>query len=360
MQNATTPRAVDVTRGSARVRKPRVQQMAAPDAFAARFQEGHCPPRIHPGDFLQVARAVGIDPTGGTVVNVGAAMGHPGVRHAKTANSDLAWKFFLDHPELQLRSLAFEADPPAVEVLRKTLQTMNESVRSRIDMVYDFVNASTIVDVLRKHNVPRKFLLLKLDIDSIEFPVFAAIVAHFEPQLVLTEVVRDTWLGNPMRWTALAPLRDQARPALYSKNPLRMTYQAALGNFGCYGATPAWWVDHAPRLGYEALLRAPLVRTGQLGPKDLLLIQRRRRRHHLPPAAYNFSCFVDVKQQSWPSPWAATFRAIDDSCQQVDTPYTIEHEGVCCPKEVDGRPTGLSDWCRCGDIEFADKTEPGG
>ena len=114
------------------------------------------------------------------------------------------------------------------------------------------------------------------------------------------------------------------------------------------------WINYAPRFGYEVL---------QTDHRKNFLLVRSDLRALLPPAASNSWCFDIPKTPPGASvqPWANTYRSIDKACNESHTPYTIEHEGVCCPPLIDGQPSGLSyAWCRCDVIKYPERGDGGG
>ena len=300
---------------------------------------GHrCPPPFN--GFLKPLAALGVDLTNGTIVNVGATLTHPGFGN-KHSNQDESWRLFWSHAtEKRMRMVAFEPvpTPSHKETLDRMLNVTGGDVRDRVAMLYEYVDPNTIVRVLRQHGVPSAFPLLKIDIDSLDFHVFAAIVQHFEPALVFVEKYRSHWMGRTIRFAALGGLPGQTPPPRYRREGL--AYWDYLKNFMCCSASPAMWVEHAPSFGYEVYQEE--------GIKNLLLV-RSELRALLPRASSNLTCFSpDPPPGAARWPLANTYRSINKACNATNTPYTVEHGGECCPKQIDGVPTDVSEkWCRC-------------
>lgn len=266
---------------------------------------------------------------------------------------------FFHNDDLRLRMVGFEGDPVAAEHMRQEFnrtggrfELRDDDMRSRVSMAYEYVNVRTIVRALKRFRVPRDFLLLKIDIDSFDFHVFSEIVHHFRPLLVWVEKFGFPWRGNPQRFAALGALPNQTQPPLYHWN---MGFFDALQHFTCAGSSPAMWVEHGPRLGYEVLLG-----DGRAG-KNLLLVPSNRR-STLPAASSNLSCFWSIPEKHARQRWSKTLWQIDLACNASRTPYTVELDGVCCPHEVGGNETGLqqSQWCRCDVIRWKSEEGHGG
>ena len=158
------------------------------DAFTA----GQCPGRLK-DNLINIARELGVDPTNGTIVNLGARLATSSDHKDTKSNIDEAWNLFYNplFRELRLRIVGFEGDPSAVEHMRNEFsrkgsryELQDADMLSRVNMAYEFVDVRTVVRELLQRGVPHKFLLLKIDIDSFDFHVFSKIVRHFEPQLV--------------------------------------------------------------------------------------------------------------------------------------------------------------------------------
>lgn len=317
---------------------------ASHSAFWSRFRAGECPPRHVDSDLIELAQALGIDPTNGTMVNLGARLA---IGHDAKSNTDITWSAFFSKrwEHLGLRVVGFEGDPTGVQKMQSAFNkssVLDDGRRSRINMLYEWVDVHTVVRKLRNHNVPRDFFILKIDIDSFDFHAFQTIVHHFEPKLVFVEKTGNAWRGNPQRFTALQPPPEQVERPLYSMGTVRNVFDAKQ-HFACAGASPALWIEHAPRLGYEVLQSDGDMR-------NLILIPSRLRAAKAIVSSTNLSCFMQDLPSEYPrQQWTKTFRQINQACNVSRTPYFVEHEGVCCPTDIDGNETGLrgSRWCRC-------------
>ena len=207
---------------------------------------------------FRIAETVGVNSTGGTIVNLGARL--LDWRSGKSkSNQDDAWEVFF-RGRLQ-RIVAFEGDPAANrldlhELYNKTGGRffLTEDARDRCDYVPSYAHASTIAHELRTRSVPRQFLLLKVDIDSIELHVVAAILQHFEPLVIHAEAFYERWKEHPVEFAALQRTPQQEKQQAKAPGPRTTAYNVH-SLFGCIGTTAAMWHSYAPRLGYEVQRR---------------------------------------------------------------------------------------------------------
>ena len=78
------------------------------------FTPGHCPLPLSTS-FATVARALGVDPTNGTLVNLGARLSSSASNKDYKSNRDESWEMFFHNDDLRLRMVGFEGDPVAAE-----------------------------------------------------------------------------------------------------------------------------------------------------------------------------------------------------------------------------------------------------
>ena len=142
-------------------------------------------------------------PIRGVVVNIGAYLPHPRTAAARW-NEDHAWKFALQHGSV--RVVAFEPDPAHYNETRHVVRRMG----SRVTLVNEYAEPRTICARLaalgvRPDTGPRtlddELLLVKLDVDSIDYAVASAVATCYRPHLWIVE--HNAWVPWQMQFTAL-------------------------------------------------------------------------------------------------------------------------------------------------------------
>jgi hypothetical protein len=141
------------------------------------------------GNLLPTFKLMNISLQDGVIVNLGAALVHPG-RSQHSAFDD-AWNiFFSSSPELNLSMVAFEGQAKALKDNDRVLNEtggkffLSDQKRARLTMVREYCDPYTLVRMLQERAVPRGFLFLKIDIDSVDLHVFDVIMREFRPTLV--------------------------------------------------------------------------------------------------------------------------------------------------------------------------------
>ena len=312
-------------------------------------------------NFSAAWATIGADPKNGWIVNLGATLGRAGCR-SRASNHDESWQLFFGHPELNLRIVAFEGSESAIKETEAEFRRkggryeLRPGIRERAELIQMYVSPKTIVEELKQRGVPHGFALLKIDIDSVDLEVFAAITQRFAPDLVFVE---RTDYSNGFPFAALSSGLGES-PARYN---LGMTGANQFRRFGCLGASTSMWRtfhEHfkPPRSaagqpdrghprgvaggrphplghmgGYEVVLAAG---------KNLLLVKSAHAGKFAGPS--DPACFQEPKPN--PKPFEK-LRHIDFWCNEVNTSYYIEHEGVCCPTVAEGQALNLTR-CRCG------------
>ena len=283
-----------------------------------------CPPGFD-GNFLGLFRAMGIDPKGGTIVNIGAAI----VRHAvplrnRRSNDDAAWDLFMSHPEQRLRMVAYEGNSQdhhlSMQYLGLRLTAADEL--PRVTAINAFVSSWTIRQDVRQQGVPDKPLLLKLDVDSVELPIAEALLRGHDglrPALIFAEYMGHPLLAPPLRVAAL-----EAPGATYQWG-VHYTRPA------CAGVSLSMWQHFAEMHGYVILTTDRR--------KNVLLVQSSHR--HILNSSNSAACHGAQTTHQPPNSTAGQYAFVEDMCGQAHTPYiVVDEEGVCCP----GRLAGC--WCR--------------
>lgn len=311
-------------------------------------------------DFFAAAAALGVDPTDQTIVNFGAALVH---RHAAGSNNDESWNaFFSDQGRRhRLHMVAFEGSSQAIVENKKEFATsggrfeLDDALRKRLVHVESYVDTQTIVSELEARGVRRDFLLLKVDIDSFDVSIVAAITKRFSPHIIFMETT--DW-AYKLRFAALDP--DQLQRAAGIKARYGATAHAIKKPFPCQGASMRMLTALMPKLGYLPVQNDPALRNS--------LFVRGRGASPQIWAASNFLCFpfrgIMNKHKKYNN--SQLLLHVEHRCAEVATPYTLELDGVCCPTAVSfeklpGRPrengtvaTKLPN-CRCDDHFYRDE-----
>ena len=263
----------------------------------------------------------------GAIVNFGAALLHP-TKGNKHSNHDDSWELFFS-PELrrlQFRMVAFEGSEAAVARNKLEFQRnsshyyLHDDEKPRVQLVEEFVNPHTIGATLRRLKVPRDFLLLKIDIDSVDLHAFTAVVqAGFRPLLVWVER-SDAF--DPFRFAALAPA-----PSEPPMRPKAQSWHAVLrGAVYCSGATTNIWRTHGRRLGFDVL---------RSDKKNLLLIPTRHRSQFpaSEPGCTSMSNVTNSERTASSQAWTR-LRALEAACTEASTPYVLEWGDETCPTSI--------------------------
>ena len=306
-------------------------------------------------NFSNTWTKLGVEPSNGVIVNLGATLGRGGTRNARS-NHDASWDLFFLHPELNLRMVAYEGSDRAINETMGELNKpgghyeLKSGMRERVDLVHMYVDPKTIVSNLQQRGVSPGFLLLKVDVDSIDFEAFAAITQWLAPKMVFVE--RTDWTHTEgMVFTALSRGPGQETDAKYGKFSTSANVRS---RFACQGASSSMWRTYHERfswlsdaerqdIGRVETASYEVVQFQQAdGGKNYLLVQS-------GADAAKFSgptgrvCFAEPAPHANAS-WAISY--IDTWCNVASTPYYAEVDGKCCPAEVDGRALHLTR-CRC-------------
>lgn len=327
-------------------------------ALESTITGGACPAPVRSHkDFLVALNATGNahDIAGGWIVNLGAALVHPGNRYS---NTDLSWELFFRERQLRLRMVAFEGSPSAIanneqEYARKGGQfELDEDRAARLIKVHEYVRAETLASELHKRGVPRSFLLLKVDIDSFDLQAADAVLAAYHPLLIYVEVgsgLPPFVSAGALSFAALSPAAG-APAARYGEGVNRYNRFSVVG---CAGATFRSWETWAQSRGYAIHATDPFR-------KNALLV-RVRPTHHIPSGrschspgfggmfgrALNIS--EGVTPEDNPRGWSRVLAMLDAACNRTNTPYMVRLDGQCCPKRL-GASLSL---CRCSYQSFA-------
>lgn len=139
------------------------------------------------------------------VVNLGARLRQP---FERLSDRDYAWdlvEYALPTPPGRWRVAAFEADADNCKhiVHEKKLARAGRFANASVSLRCGFVRGHTVASEFALLGIPRKFALLKVDIDSSDLAVAAAALASYEPALLLVEFNQHTPL--PIEFAALEP-----------------------------------------------------------------------------------------------------------------------------------------------------------
>ena len=322
---------------------------------SAGVAHGRCAPTfLGIQNFFVAAHQLGFDLQGARsmIVNLGAALRMPNPnRFNRYSNHDEAWELFFTGYErgYQFSMVAYEGSAAACDLNELEFNDtrskfhLTPTMRQRVSMVNQYVSARTIADELQKRGVPRGFLLLKVDIDSLDLAVTKAVVERFQPALVFVEQtthpVKYTWVDK----VPFAALENrQGEPTAH--------YGGVPGGsrggwfFLCAGATASAWVSNAPSFGYEVL---QWDGDNVVQSRNLLLVQSRDRARF--EASKDSSCHQLLhrgeKKATDQDYWTALSK-IEAGCARSNTSYRAEYKGECCPKMVGTSSIRLRH-CRC-------------
>ena len=299
------------------------------------------------GNLLPTFKLMNISLQDGVIVNLGAALVHPG-RSQHSAFDD-AWNiFFSSSPELNLSMVAFEGQAKALKDNDRVLNEtggkffLSDQKRARLTMVREYCDPYTLVRMLQERAVPRGFLFLKIDIDSVDLHVFDVIMREFRPTLVLVE--RASLRELPPR--SRQPLARVGFAALKPANTHagRVGSEAVRRNFStrhrtqwsavvCQQSDTIMWLSHAPRRGYSVI---------QGEGKNLLMVPTEYQQHFPPLTCTYVGATAELNISVPPS----FVQHVEEECAADGMEYTLELDGVCCPMHVDGVRVHLRH-CRC-------------
>lgn len=326
-----------------------------------------------PTGLLAALGTIGVPPDGGVIVNLGAALVHPGP-HQASANDD-AWNFFFkDALRLNLTINAFEGQPRA---LRDNAHVFNVTggrfelrgeKRARANLVNEYADPYTLVNKLHDLGVPRDFLLLKIDIDSIDLHAFDVVTRSFRPSLVVVEKgsLREGRQPPNLGFAALKRPPGVARPYDGTKTlvPANHLKHNPWSWVPCAQSDSISWFAHSVRRGY-AIVQAE-------AGKNFLMV-RSEHRHLFPfePCANRSNPISGVAVTSDGALASARAGVVPDAvtasnhtllkafgekasrlangfaenverrCALDEREYTLEVDGVCCPKSLGGEPVSL-------------------
>ena len=239
-----------------------------------------CPSLGRAPDFLQLLHTMGVKVRQGVVVNFGAAF-IPAGSHSANSNIDESWNFFFRHAsELGLKMLAVEGNRISFEQNLKRLQDKHSSLLENITSVNAYLSARTVHSEVTARQVPRRPLLLKVDIDSIDLPVAAALLhAGMRPHLLWAE--HNARIPLPVKFTAAERIDDAPRPSYGMGMGLHWT------KFHCNGASLAMWHALGTRYDYQL---------AYVDHQNVLLVPKAH--GHRVNATSELACFARMRQNS--------------------------------------------------------------
>ena len=303
------------------------------------------------GNLLPTFKLMNISLQDGVIVNLGAALVHPG-RHQHSAFDD-AWNlFFNSSPELNLSMVAFEGQAKALKDNDRVLNEtggkffLSEQKRARLTMVREYCDPFTLVRMLQERAVPRGFLFLKIDIDSVDLHVFDVIMREFRPTLVLVERASLRELPPRSRqplarvgFAALKPANTHAGRVgseAVRRNSSSTRHRTQWSAVVCQQSDTTMWLSHAPRRGYSVI---------QGEGKNLIMVPTEYQKH-FPPLSCTYVGGLGATAKLNISVPPSFVQHVEEECAADGMEYTLELDGVCCPKHVDGVHVHLGH-CRC-------------
>jgi hypothetical protein len=183
---------------------------------------------------------------------------------------DHAWDFVKHHPNATV--VAFEMDSKRYEHLLQHhrgdshhgLLSADRASADKITLLHRACSTRTIVRTLEENGVPRRFALLKVDIDSFDLPLVEAIVrAGFAPTIIFAEFQNSVPL--PIEFAAREPEAGELLNASYQG----VHWNGANRQFGCAGASLSSWAAFATAFGYTLVATDSTAR--RLGSNVVLL-----------------------------------------------------------------------------------------
>ena len=255
-------------------------------------------------------------------------------------------------PELNLSMVAFEGQAKALKdndrVLNETGGKFFLSVqkRARLTMVREYCDPFTLVRMLQERAVPRGFLFLKIDIDSVDLHVFDVIMREFRPTLVLVERASLRELPPRSRqplarvgFAALKPANTHAGRVgseAVRRNSSSTRHRTQWSAVVCQQSDTTMWLSHAPRRGYSVI---------QGEGKNLIMVPTEYQKH-FPPLSCTYVGGLGATAKLNISVPPSFVQHVEEECAADGMEYTLELDGVCCPKHVDGVHVHLGH-CRC-------------
>jgi len=302
-------------------------------------------------DFLAAIKVMGHDRniTGGWIVNIGAALVHPGNRHS---NHDLSWDLFFREDQLKLRMVAFEGSPAAIAANEREFATrsgpheLDEERAARLTRINEYVHAATLAGELHKRGVPRRLVLLKVDIDSFDLQVTDAVVAAHRPLLIYVELgsgLPPLTSAGALDFAALSPA-DGSPAARYATG---VNAYNRLSKVGCAGATFRAWQTWGQARGYAMYAMDRQHKNALLVPAHANHRSSSGFSCHAPlfkgvlGAKLNTSNGLTLADN--PQGWKRVLAELDAACKRTSTPYMIRVDGECCPERLGAD----SSRCRC-------------
>lgn len=294
------------------------------------------------GNLQWALRLLNVTLQGGVIVNLGAALVHPG-KNQRSAFDD-AWNLFLrSPPDHNLSMVAFEGQAKALrdndQVLNQTGGKffLTEQKRARLSMIREYCDPYTLVRVLQERAVPRAFLFLKIDIDSIDLHVFDVIARSFRPALVVVERGSLREARQPRARVGFAALRPPPgeRAGRVGSEPVQRPARTRTqwSNVVCAQCDTTMWLAHAPRRGYTVV---------QGEGKNFLMVPSEYSERFAP-----LSCTLSPSSGAQDVSVPPSFlRHVEEECAADGMAYTLELDGVCCPSQVGGEGVHLKH-CRC-------------
>ncbi len=313
---------------------------------------GTCPPPVRShNDFLEALKVMGHgrNITGGWIVNIGAALVHPGNHHS---NHDLSWDLFFREAKLQLRMVAFEGSPSAIAANEREFATyrgpheLDEERTARVVRVNEYVHPATLASELHKRGVPTRLVLLKVDIDSFDLQAADSVVAAHRPLLIYVELgcgLPPFTSAGALAFAALSPA-DGAPRARYAAN---VNAYNRFSRLGCAGATFRAWETWGQARGYAMYTMDPQH-------KNALLVEAHAHHRALSDPSCHAPLFKGVLGAKLntsngltlaenPQGWKRVLTELDTACKTTSTPYMIQVDGECCPERLGAN----SSRCRC-------------
>lgn len=123
---------------------------------------------------------------------------------------------------LSFSGIVFEGNPAMQPILAANMAQANRS--RNVHVINEFASSKTIGDKFAQYKIPQDLDVLKIDIDSQDFAILAAILAlnvNYKPRIVIVEFNPD--LPPPLSW--------------YLDESENFKYQNKYGWFGSYGAS---------------------------------------------------------------------------------------------------------------------------
>mmetsp|Transcript_19323 Transcript_19323/g.32309 ORF Transcript_19323/g.32309 Transcript_19323/m.32309 type:complete len:326 (-) Transcript_19323:698-1675(-) len=285
-------------------------------------------------DLYKIFDALHIPLEEGFIVNLGAKW------IDNWADKDESWLFYTDL--VVKRGKPFKLigwDPSTGKKLEETNTHIERSFTKEQQKLITFINdyalPHSVNQLLHENSVPANFLLLKVDIDSIDLHVTHSILKHRQPEMIFAEF--SQWNALPLEFASIYDGPDH-HPQYYQG------YRGFNDVWPCGGTSLAAWDRFATLSGYVVLTtdgRSNVIMIKAEAAKKWLKITSSQVKQGMAAAAKESEKRLKVPgMYLTPKAMSQAVKLIEKRCMELDTPYVVAFNGTClCPDQ--------STLCRC-------------